>query len=247
LNSCFSKINYIFRGQHGFRAGSKVVNWFKNFLSDRQQKVKVEDNFSAEIGVTSGVPQGSVLGPLAYTIHGNCLQNGLLSTVRMFADDCALSFRINSVFDCLSLQNDLKLLSKWCMENGMVLNISKCQIMSFSSKKEKIVFDYMIDGSTLQRTESATYLGVIFNDSLSFANHIEKIIKKANSALYFLKRVFSKSSTEVKEKVYFALVRSKLEYASTTWDPFKQCEIDKIEMVQRHAARFVYIMLHEPR
>jgi hypothetical protein len=111
--------------------------------------------------------------------------------------------------------------------------------MSFTNKHDPIVFDYLVNDTILERTDSATYLGILFDQKLSFGEHIEQIVKKANSAMYFIKRVFSKSSKEIKEKVYFALVRSKLEYAATAWDPFRLVQIDKLERVQRRAARFV--------
>ena len=121
----------------------------------------------------------------------------------------------------------------------MKLNITKCQVLTFTKKINKIQFDYSIQDEILARPGQSTYLGVIFSEKCSPASHISQVIKKANSALYFIRRVFSRSSPELKEKVYLALVRSKLEYASSLWDPHQSYLIDSLEMVQRRAARFV--------
>jgi len=146
---------------------------------------------------------------------------------------------INSWEDCQALQRDLNTIAQWCLENGMSLNVTKCQVLSFTNRREKILYDYTINGTSLERTSSATYLGVIFDEKLSFSKHVENIVKKANSTMYFIRRVFSKSTPEIKEKVYYALVRSKLEYAATSWDPHSKSQIESLEMVQHLAARFV--------
>ena len=224
INSCFNKINFIFRGQHGFRAGyscesqlaslaqeisqavderdqidvifldfkkafdvvphyqlcSKLANvgidpsvfyWIQNFLFSRRQAVKVDENLSSFIEVPSGVPQGSVLGPMLYIIHSSDFHHGLVSNVRKFADDSATSKKIRDVSDCILLQKDLDRIEIWCILNGMTLSIGKCQIVSFCNKHEKIIFDYKINGESIPRTDSALYLGVIFSEHIFLFHH----------------------------------------------------------------------------
>ena len=245
------KINFIFHGQHGFRAGyscesqlaslaqrisqavdekeqidvifldfkkafdvvphfqlcSKLANigidpsvyhWIQNFISSRKQAVKVDENLSSFIEVPSGVPQGSVLGPLLYIVHSSDFHHGLVSNTQEFADDCASSKKIRDLSDCILLQKDLDRINVWSIDNGMTLSIGKCQIVSFCNKHNPILFYYKINGESIPRVDSATYLGVIFSDKFLFSSHIENVIKnvikKANTALYFIKRVFAKSS-----------------------------------------------------
>ena len=97
-----------------------------------------------------------------------------------------------------------------------------------------------MDDKFISRVSSATYLGISISDNLSWNNHCDIICKKANSTLGLLRRILSGCTPEVKSTAYLTLVRPKLEYASCAWNPHTQCNIDKIEMVQRRAVRFVY-------
>jgi len=210
-----------------------------NSLVLELSQLKVGDCISGPTAVKSGVPQGSVLGPLLFSIFINDLQIGLNSTVRLFADDCALSSEIKSAMDCIMLQSDLVRVLEWCKLNGMVLNVQKCQVISFTNKRSSFCFDYTLDGVSFERTNSATYLGVTFDSKLEMRDHINDICKKANKALYFIRRAFARSTKEIKEKAYFSLVRSRLEYSSSCWDPHLACQVTALEAVQRKAARFV--------
>src|SRR5688500_18430506 len=106
------------------------------------------------------------------------------------------------------MQKDIETFFNWCEKWGMELNIPKCVIVSFCRSKHKISYNYSIDGSVLSRSQTATYLGVVFHETLSWTPHIELITKKANTALYFIKRAFSAASIDTKCLVYKSLVRS---------------------------------------
>ena len=218
--------------------------WVKDFLSDRKQQVIVDGAISDPGPVTSGVPQGTVLGPLLFLIFINDLPDQLNCKVRLFADDCIVYSKIHSEQDQHNLQSDLETLANWENTWGMEFHPQKCSIMSITRSKSPRLYNYKLKGHTLENTKSAKYLGVTLTSDLSWNTHIDTISKKANSVLGFLKRNLKNCSTETKSKAYKALVRPHLEYCSTVWNPFSQDNIYKLEIVQRRAARYALNRYH---
>ena len=115
----------------------------------------------------------------------------------------------------------------------------KCVVLTVSGKKAPVHADYKLHDQTLTRVKSAKYFGVTLTDDLKWDQHINNICDKANRTIRFLRRNLSIGATSLKERAYFTLVRPLVEYASTVWDPYTQTLIQKIEMVQRRAARYV--------
>ena len=112
--------------------------WVESFLTKRHMRVMVDGEVSQEAEVTSGVPQGTVLGPLLFLCHINDLPEAVSSSVRLFADDCLLYRIIKSISDHVKLQEDLKALEKWAHENGMVFNAKKC--LYFVNRPKDFIF-----------------------------------------------------------------------------------------------------------
>ena len=217
----------------------KVNNWIKAFLMDRQQQVMVEGEFSDSCSVDSGVPQGTVLGPLLFLCHINDLPNCVKSTVRLFADDCLLYRTIRTIQDQIQLQNDLKSLEEWASLWGMRFNATKCYLMSIHRSQKPLTYMYTLDNHILEKVTNNPYLGVILSEDLKWATHINKICNKANSTLGFIRRNLKNCDKSFKETAYISLVRSVLDYSSTVWDPHLNKDINRIENIQRKAARFV--------
>ena len=217
-----------------------TLEWLRDFLSGRNQKVLVEGKESSTAPVLSGVPQGSVLGPLMFLIYINDLPEYIKSsTVRLFADDCVIYKKITSQEDGISLQQDLDRLQQWERDWLMEFHPQKCQLLRITNKRQPTQTEYKIHGHTLDNVEEAKYLGITIQRCLNWNTHISNITKKANSTKAFLQRNMSQCSTKAKAACYEYLVRPLLEYACTTWDPWTKKNIDKIEAVQRRAARFV--------
>ena len=216
-----------------------INKWIQSFLVLRKQQVIVEGESSKPCSVDSGVPQGSVLGPLLFLCHINDLPQRVTSKVRLFADDCLLYRPIHSPHDQLLLQQDLAALETWAEVWGMRFNVSKCYFMSIHRSKHPYSSYYKLDNHILEQVEENPYLGLTIHKSLKWASHINKISNKANSVLGFIKRNLKHTNRDLRELAYTSLVRSILEYSSTVWDPFYQKDIDRLEMVQRRAARFV--------
>ena len=162
-----------------------------------------------------------------------------LHFVRLFADDCLLYRPIHSPRDQLLLQQDLAALETWAEDWGMRFNVSKCYLMSIHRSKHPYSSHFKLDNHILEQVEENPYLGLTMHKSLKWASHIYKISNKANSVLGFIKRNLKHANRDLKELAYTSLVRSILEYSSIVWDPFYQKDIDRLERVQRRAARFV--------
>ena len=217
-----------------------TLKWIEDFLKDRIQQVIVDGKSSNTAKVTSGVPQGSVLGPLLFLVFINDLPKcAKHSTPRLFADDCALYRRVSTDRDAALLQDDLESLQKWERTWMMQFHPSKCQVIRITKKRHPIIFPYQVHGTTLEVVSSAKYLGLHVDSHLNFNQHVDVITKKANSTRAFLQRNFSNSNRKIKEATYKTYVRPITEYAASVWDPHTQRNIRKVEQVQRNSARFV--------
>ena len=217
-----------------------VLHWIRSFLSCRSQQVVVEGHSSAPSPVTSGVPQGTVLGPLLFLLYINdlpqCVQS---STSRLFADDSLLYRKIRSEADSVALQEDLDRLQEWEQKWMMSFNPSKCEVIHITRKRNPIHTTYKVHNTTLQSVKSGKFLGVNISHNLSWKTHIEVTAKKGNNSLAFLRRNLASCPQEIKAQSYQTLVRPILEYSSTVWDPHTGYNIKQLESVQRRAARFV--------
>ena len=163
-----------------------IHNWIRNFLTTRKMKVVVEGESSEDAVVESGVPQGTVLGPLLFLCHLNDLPEAVNSTVRLFADDCLLYKEIHSEKDQEDLQTDITNLEKWASRWGMRFNATKCQILQIKAKHKQFI--YKMGGTPLQIVNDCLYLGVNISHDLNWKNHISHITKKASQTVGFLRR-----------------------------------------------------------
>jgi hypothetical protein len=187
-----------------------LLNWISSYLSNRIQKVNFDNEFSEPVNITSGVPQGSVLGPLLFIIFINDLPKVVRNCeCSVFADDLKIFKKISDLDDSLVLQNNLNKVIKWCKVNGMSLNASKCSMISFFKSKTSFVFNYEIGCDMLERKSLIRDLGVIFDEKLSFKAHIDKIVGSNYSVLGFVKRrakIFN--DPHITKTIYCALVHT---------------------------------------
>ena len=185
------------------------------------------------------MPQGSVLGPSLFLFYINDIPVGLHSTIRLFADDTIAYLAIKTNSDCICLQKDLDKLGLWEQKWKMAFHPDKCNVLSITRNKTPIKHTYTLHGHELEHVDEAKYLGVTIQSDLKWESHVNNICNKANKTLGFLRRNLTISSTSVKEQAYKSLVRPSLEYACSVWDPYLNEDINKIEKVQRRAARYV--------
>ena len=218
----------------------KINKWIEKFLTQRQQRVIVEGESSSSCSVESGVPQGTVLGPLLFLYHINDLPLCVRSQVRLFADDCLLYRSVKTQQDQQQLQTDLHSVERWATKWGMRFNVTKCYIMSIHRSRNPLTTHYILNNHILEHVQENPYLGVIISENLKWSTYINKICNKANSTLGFIRRNLKHCNRKFKETAYISLVRSLFDYSSTVWDAHLQKDIDRIENVQRGAARFIY-------
>ena len=226
----------------GYGITGKAHSWIRSFLSHRTQVVVVDGEQSGSVPVTSGVPQGSVLGPCLFLFFINDLAEDLNSTVRLFADDTIAYLTVDSDGDAGRLQQDLDKLAHWEDLWQMEFHPAKCYVLRVSRKLKSNIqhHDYTLHGHTLEVTSKVKYLGVTIAEDLTWGPHIQNSIKKANSIQAVLSRNIRVSDQNIKATAYKALVRPHLEYCSSVWDPHTKDLKHKLEMVQRRAARWVF-------
>ncbi|KAK3106866.1 hypothetical protein FSP39_001700 [Pinctada imbricata] len=199
-------------------------------------KVVVEGECSREVTVDSGVPQGTVLGPLLFLCHINDLPDSVQSKVRLFADGCLLYREIRSHDDHIALKQDLASLELWAKNWGMRFNAAKCYVLSVRQKSN---YFYQLNNTILKGVQTNPYLGVMLSADLKWTTHINNMCKKASATLGFIRRNLRHCPTSTRKTAYISLVRSTLEYGAIIWDPFIQSDIIKMEKIQRKAARFI--------
>ena len=229
----------------------RTLDWISCFLQGRTQSVVVDGvrshsrNRTDGDDVLSGVPQGTVMGPLLFLMYINDLPSVLDPTTacRLFADDCLIYRSINSIADHVALQKDLEALYNWGLKWGLKFNVSKCNIMHLDRKQVHSTRFYTLGGEVINSVSEAQYLGVTFSNSYitrasQWKAHINEIGKKASRKLGFLRRNLGSCPYKLREVGYISLVRSGLEYCGAIWDTTVDCEADRLEMIQRRAARW---------
>ena len=221
FSKAFDKVNHskLLWKLREYRIRDTALNWIRAFLGNRSQTVVLDGEKSGSVPVTSGVPQGSVLGPILFLIYINDLPDELASKVRLFADDTADYLTIGGEDDSNMLQQDLDRLSVWESRWDMEFNPSKCQVVEVTTSRKASNSSYILHGHVLEVVSCARYLGVDISNGLSWNSHIDRITSKANSTLGFIKRNIKTQNVRVKQTAYNTLVRPQLEYAAPIWDP----------------------------
>lgn len=227
----------------GFTLNS--LRWISSYLSNRKQKVFFKKQTSKPIYVKSGVPQGSHLGPLLFSLFINDLPRVIkYSNILMYADDVKIFLTYNCYADHTFLQHDLDAFSSWCKINLMELNHKKCNSMCFF-RRSHLKVDYVLNGHTLNKVDAVSDLGIFLDAKLNFVQHISLTVNKARSVLGFIKR-WAKEFNDpyITKQLYTSLVRPILEYGSIIWDPTYNVHINTVESVQKQFLLFCLRGLH---
>ncbi|KAL1448200.1 hypothetical protein WDU94_003589 [Cyamophila willieti] len=219
-----------------------LLRWFSSYLSNRTSSVHLGSFVSDPFHVTSGVPQGSHLGPILFLVFINDVHLILSNfdvQYLLFCDDFKVFKSIQSNEDFLVLQNALSSLCSWFETNCLTVNPSKCNIISFS-RSEIRSFSYHINSSVIPRVSCVRDLGVFFDFKLSFVPHINLIRNKASRMLGYLIRSSRDFTTVLPIKIlYCSLVRGVLEFASPVWNPYYGIHNTSLERIQHRALHFM--------
>ena len=214
-----------------------LLNWIRSFLSDRKQRVVLGGKLSSWQDVTSGIPQGSVLGPILFTIFINDMPDQVESFMKLFADDAKIFKAIESFDDISLIQDDLNKLLLWSDRWQLPLNLSKCKGIHYGKKNPN--HNYTLGNQPLNIDNEEMDVGVLFDPTLKFSNHISKMISKGNQRVGLIKRTFSRLNINSFKLLYKSLVRPILEYCSVIWFPLNKTDAIEIEKVQRRATKLV--------
>jgi hypothetical protein len=224
----------LFKLQHIGIRGS-LFYWLDAFLSDRTFKVKVGGVLSTSEKVISGVPQGSVLGPLLFIVYTADVKYNVRSSWVMYADDMKI---YNDSLNYQMLSNDISNISKWASDWQLPLNIGKCTVLHIGVKNP--CHGYYLGGVELLKSSSCLDLGVLVTSNLSWSEHTSYVVKRANKIVYLLSKTFTKTTLAVTAKLIKSYVRPVLEFGHGVWAPNLKRDIDLLESVQRRATRIPF-------
>ncbi|MEW8547692.1 MAG: reverse transcriptase family protein, partial [Candidatus Thiodiazotropha sp.] len=220
----------------------EILSWIKDFLSNRMQRVRVNSFYSDWKDVSSGIPQGSVLGPVLFIIYINDLPECVESVCKIFADDTKIYRLITSRADQDALQQDLLNLCKWSQDWLLKFSIPKCKTIQFGNVKCN--YTYQMEDSTnslidLPIEDEEKDLGVIFENSLKFNKQVMDVVNRTKRLTGMIKRTFRYMNKSLFLTVYKSLIRSIVDYAITIWYPTTKKNIQLVENIQRRATRIV--------
>ena len=228
--------------------GGKMLQWIRQFLLNRFQTVVVEGKKSSFQLVISGVPQGTVLGPIFFIIYINDQLDVLkAANGKIFADDTKLTCMICDIIAHMLLQDDLNNIVAWSLRNNMLLNGSKFELLNYSLNKTKLLRNLpftqeflqytLADGTSIEPSKTVRDLGVLLSNDCSWTPHIQKMLISTRKVAAWVLSVFRTRTPALMMTLYKTMVRSKLEYCCPVWNPAKVEDIRDIENIQRNFTR----------
>ena len=234
-----SKLKYL------YNIDGALLKFILNYLKDRNQNVVIGNHASSNKSVSSGVPQGSILGPLLFVLFINDLPQGLSdgTHLALYADDTKIWRSIQSHADHLYIQKDIDYLNSWASNNLMEFHPQKCKVLSVSHLPPPTVdnFIYTLNNVNLDYVEVEKDLGVDITPRLNWNSQCDRLCTKANQQLGIVKRnAYFVSDPMKRRALYISLVRSQFEHCSIVWRPTSKTNIQKIESIQKKAIKWIF-------
>ena len=224
----------------GHIIGSRLLDWIRAFLVGCFQRVVIQGSKSEWAPVSSGVPQGSVLGPTLFTVFVNDMPAQVEHSIKLFADDTKLYCRMPAAAP--SLQADLDTLVNWSAMWQLPFNASKSRVMHIGPNNPELA--YLLDNSPVEVSGEEKDLGIIIDRQLKFRSQAASAISKASQMLAVVRRSFANIDSTTLPLLFKAMVRPHLEYGNTIWGPFNRTDQKQVEQVQRRATRLVKSIRH---
>lgn len=221
-----------------------AISLIRSYLCARTQRVCYNGSLSNINNITCGVPQGSCLGPLLYSIFTNDLPSVVKhSTLVMYADDSTMYCAANSSDELGEvISNELERVYEWITVNKLVLNISKTKSILFGSRHKlatKPKLELYVAKEPIEQVEKLKLLGMVIDNHLSWSQHIDRIIQKMGSGIHFTRQCSPYVPFKIQEQVCKSLILSHLDYCSVVWASASKRELAKLQVVQNRAARLV--------
>ena len=226
--------------ERSFNISGPAFGWIESYLSQRSQRVILDGKHSDWVPVLSGVPEGSILGPILFTCYVADLPIHIKTSCLSYADDVKIFNRISCPADADSLQADLNRLSSWSKTWHLKLNPAKCKSITFTLRSSPFYVSYVLDGHQLERCVRMRDLGIILDTKLTFADHIDATVSKANRMLGLLMRSMQLSTHAHRTRfdhvavlsAYKAHVRSVIEYGCLIWSGAAITHLRRLERLQ---------------
>ena len=221
------------------------LQWFSSYLCNRQQCVSFQGIQSDFENVTSGVPQGSILGPLLFCIFINDMCNLKFENqtkIALYADDTALFCKGKNIHDCqVTLQKEYDLMREWFRINEMQINYKKTKVMVFGTKRKvkNHVLKIAHEEEYLENVTSIKYLGVTLEQSLNWSLHVSNTISKINRAIACIRRIKSFLTEKILAQLYFSFILPHIDYCSVVWGKCNKTDLLKLQRTQNRYARLV--------
>ena len=220
---------------HGL--GNSIINWIEQWLTDRRQMVVVDGEVSSWKSVLSGVPQGSVLGPILFLVYINDLEEGVIGKILKFADYTKLFTKTNEIGDKIFLQDDIDKLVKWSEKWQMLFNFGKCKCIHIGPGNTSMTYE--MGGTILSTTVKEKDLRVTMNAIMKVLEQCRIAASKGNQVLGMIRRNISYKDKSLIVPLYKAIVRPHLEYCIQAWSPYLRKYIDVLEKIQRRATKLI--------
>ena len=234
--------------KHSFNINGHLLRFIVNYLKGRKQRVIIDGEFSASADVDSGVPQGSILGPLLFVLFINDLQSVVSpgTHIALYADDTQVWRQIITESDCHILNQDICSLTEWAEANRMKFHPQKCKILSVGPKifldslPFQRIYPYYMENMILDHVDYETDLGLIVNEKLNWSRYHNVILSKAITQFNLLRRTCHFVKNPVKKRtLYLTTVRSLFEHVSVIWSPTQENTLNKFEPIQKRCVKWI--------
>jgi hypothetical protein len=242
FSKAFDKVDFVItlKKLNALGIKGKIGRWVQSFITGRTQSVLVNGSKSTSSNVKSGVPQGSVLGPILFLILlGDIDQDVVHAFVSSFADDSRVTKAVNDKKDTENMQSDLNSIYRWTEENNMALNDDKFECLRYGPNVDmKNTTSYKSNtGTQIKVKEHVKDLGIIMSSDYTFKEHISQTVSTAKSLAGWVLRTFSTREPIAMMTLWKTMILPKLDYCCTLWNPMQKSQIQAIELVQRQFLR----------
>jgi hypothetical protein len=235
MSKAFDRVDHaiLLKKMYAMGIRGRIHQWLAAFLKNRKQYVLVDGYTSDVEEVLSGVPQGTVLGPLMFILYINDITKYIKNCyIKIFADDSKIVKAINKLEDRELLSEDLQAVTEWAVKNKMALNKLKYQLLQYG-KDESLKLSYNIDNTEVSKSQIVKDLGIYMSEDMLFDEHITRIKNKAKQVAGWILRLVQSRSADVVMLLYKTYVRPHLEYSCCLWSPTKIKNISDLEGIQR--------------